>query len=448
MIVLLVLLALVPNYSQTLSIYISNANEKKASIYQISGEKTTLLDSNVAISKGSINYTFQRNDLPDGQLSVFLSPRLRVDFLYDGRDVVLETDAKALVDSMKVKKSESNRLFYSFLKLNRDYKTKTELLHLILARYPKYDPYYTETRKRLNELQSNYIEFVNVTSQENPDLFVSRYIRSSQLPILDSDLSVDGQLPYLKAHALDNVDFNNKRLINSDVFANKAIEYLSYYRNPQLPKELLEKEFCSAIDSVLSKARTNSFVYEHITEYLIGGFKRFGFDTVLDYLVNNYVIKDDLCLDVKTEGMIKRRIDHAKYIKIGSTAPDFKLLDHNGNEVELHKLKQVTTLLVFYTTQCPHCRDIMPKLNTLYKSFASNDFKIIAVCLESKKDVWEQFVKEFSPDLINVSDLKGWDGQIAADYCLYATPTMIAIDNEKKIIGKPLTFEEASRILN
>lgn len=39
---------------------------------------------------------------------------------------------------------------------------------------------------------------------------------------------------------------NGKSLITfifSDCFTNKTIEYLTYYRNPQLPKELLEKEF-------------------------------------------------------------------------------------------------------------------------------------------------------------------------------------------------------------
>ena len=51
------------------------------------------------------------------------------------------------------------------------------------------------------------------------------------------------QITYLKSHALDNVNFYDDGLIYSDAFTNKTIEYLTYYRNPQLPLELLEKEF-------------------------------------------------------------------------------------------------------------------------------------------------------------------------------------------------------------
>ena len=79
------------------------------------------------------------------------------------------------------------------------------------------------------------MQFVNLTSQANLNSFIAKYIRSAQLPVLDISIPIEKQLDYLKAHALDNVDFNNSLLINSDVFTNKTIEHLTYYRNPQLP---------------------------------------------------------------------------------------------------------------------------------------------------------------------------------------------------------------------
>jgi peroxiredoxin len=436
---------LVPLYAQTLSIEIANvAPSQSVKLYLLRGERISIVDSNITIAKSEFSKYHIMIPLPAqyGFYRLSFSPSSRIDFVNDGKDVVLQSDAKNILDSMKVITSESNKLFYSFIRLGKSYKTKTELLQLILARYPQNDSYYSATKKRLNELQSEYTEFVNVTSQKEPDSFIAQYIRSAQLPVVDGDLPIDKQLVYLKAHALDNVDFNNSKLVNSDVFTNKTIEYLTYFRNPQLPKELLEKEFCSAIDSILNRAKINGIVYQHIVEYLIDGFKRFGFDNVLDYIVNNYVIKDDLCLDVKTEGMIKRRIDQAKYLKIGAVAPNFALFDLTGKALELDKCKANKTLLVFYSTQCPHCQEIMPKLNSIYPTLKAKDIKIIAVCLETKKEEWEKFVKDKCPDLINVSDLKGWDGQVANGYYLYATPTMIILDKDRKIIGKPMTLEE------
>ena len=159
---------------------------------------------------------------------------------------------------------------------------------------------------------------MTLTSQSNLNSFVVRYVRSSQLPVVDIEIPFEKHLTYLKSHALDYVNFYDDGLIYSDAFTNKAIEYLTYYRNPQLPKELLEKEFMASVDSILNKAKVNEIVYQHIVEYLIDGFKNYGFDKIIDYIVENYVIKDDLCLDKKLESSIDRRINQARYFKVGS----------------------------------------------------------------------------------------------------------------------------------
>jgi thiol-disulfide isomerase/thioredoxin len=346
---------------------------------------------------------------------------------------------------MKVISSESNKLFYSFIKLNRQYKTKTDLLNLILARFPKEDQYYFQTKERLNEIQNEYTEFVNLTTQKEPTSFVARYILSAQLPIIDMNIPVEKHLDYLKANGLNHINFNDALLINSDLFTNKSIEYLTYFGNPQLPKELLEKEFMKAIDSLLNKAKVNQLVYQHITEYLIDGFKKYGFDLVLDYIVENYVIKDDLCLDEKTEGMIKRRIDQARILKIGSTVPDIILPDHNGKEITLSKINSEKILVVFYASWCPHCKELLPKLNELKKQNGIK-LEVVAISLDTKKDDWINFLNSSCSSLINLSDLKGWDGKAAKDYFIYATPTMFLIDHNLKIVAKPMTIEEINQI--
>jgi len=35
-----------------------------------------------------------------------------------------------------------------------------------------------------------------------------------------------------------------------------------------------------------------------------------------------------------------------------------------------------------------------------------------------------------------------WDGKVAKDYNIFATPTMFLIDANRKILAKPETFEE------
>lgn len=433
-------------YAQSVTVHLSNYKADKVIFYSLSGEKTAKIDSVTSDVDGKIFYLSDPQKFHEGFYRLTFDTNKFVDFIYDGTNIELKTDANNVLDSMKVIESESNKYFYSFVRLNKTYKTKTELLHLILARYPKNDDFYNQTKKRINELQNEYLQFVNITSQENPNSFIAKYVRSAQLPVVDISTPIEKHLAYLKAHALDNVDFNNSFLINSDLFSNKTIEYLTYYRNPQLPLELLEKEFMSAVDSLLNKAKVNQLVYQHITEYLIDGFKKYGFEKVLDYIVENYVIKDDLCLDLKTEGLIKRRIDHAKNLQIGKVAPNIILPDTSGKIVSLNKVLSDKTLIVFYVSWCPHCKELMPKLNELYNNRKEKLFEVLAISLDSKKNEWLEFVRAYCPTLINISDIKGWDGEAATNYFIYATPTMLIVDRNMKIVGKPMKIEDVKKI--
>ncbi len=425
-------------YSQSIVFKINNTNSKTASLFSLSGEKQTFVDSISALTADQ--FSFSNENLHTGFYRFSFDKHKAITFLNDGNDIEINADAENITESLHAISSQSNKLYYEFVHLNRDYKTKTELLQLIISRYPKNDDYYDLTKQKLNELQYDYQKFVNITSQKEPASFISRYIKSSQLPVLSTDVRQEEQLEYLKKHALDNVNFNDDELINSDCFTNKSIEYLTYFRNPQLPLALLEKEFQNAVDTLLTKASVNIFVYQHVADYLVDGFKKFGFDNVVDYIIENYVVKDDLCLDEQTENSLQNRINQSKLLSIGSKAPNIILPDEKGNEVNLANIKSNKTLLIFYASWCPHCKELLPKIHKLYKEKKS--FEVVAVSLDEKKEDWLNFISENKLDWTNLSDLKGWESKAGQDYYIYATPTMFLLDDKFKIVGKPITLND------
>ena len=420
------------SFAQTIKVSVVNLNKVNVALSSLSGEKINLIDS-IKVTNKNV-FEFKLENINSGIYRITLNNKSWLDFIYDNEDVELETDANNILDSLRVVKSESNKIYYEFIKLNKDYKSKSELLQLILARYPKVEDYYQTTKEKLIQIQEEYIYFVNVTAQTNPNSFVARYVRSTQLPVIDIEIPFEEQLTYLKTHSLDNVNFYDDGLIYSDAFTNKSIEYLTYYRNPQLPLELLEKEFNSAIDTILSKAKVNEIVYTHIVEYLLDGFKKFGFDNVINYIVENYVIKDDLCLDEKLTTTLDRRIQQARNFKVGSVVPNIILPDSTVSMIELNKINAEKTLIIFYASWCPHCQTLLPEIYDIYKKQKEKKFEVLAVSIDTSRTDWLNFVRSKNLDWLNVSDLNGWDGTAAIDYYLYATPTMFLINKERKIL--------------
>ncbi len=440
----MLLILLSSNYfAQQIEIQVAEANGK-AFVSELSGEKIILIDS---VNSDDGVYKFSLDNKHNGFYRLSFNNNKWIDFIYEGEDVELKTDANSILDSLKVLKSESNKIYYEFVKLNKDYKTKTELLQLILARYPKEDEYYQTTKEKLLQVQEDYLNFVNVTAQLNPNSFVARYVKSAQLPVVDVAIPTDKQLTYLKTHALDNVNFNDDGLIYSDAFSNKTIEYLTYYRNPQLPMGLLEKEFQAAIDTVLGKAKVNDIVYKHIVEYLLDGFKKFGFDNVINYIVENYVIKDELCLDEKLETALERRIQQSKNFKVGTIVPNIIVPDSSDSMIELNIINSEKTLIIFYASWCPPCQSLLPQIYELYKNQKEKKFEVLAVSIDTSRIDWLKFVKANKLNWLNVSDLKGWEGQAVLDYYIYATPTMFLVDKNMKLIGMPKNIEEVKNNL-
>lgn len=201
----------------------------------------------------------------------------------------------------------------------------------------------------------------------------------------------------------------------------------------------------SAVDSILNKAKVNEIVYQHIVEYLLDGFKTYGFDNVIDYIVENYVIKDDLCLDTKLKDSIERRIEQARNFKIGNKVPDINISDSAGTQFGLNDIQSERMLLIFYASWCTHCQSLIPKIYDLYKNQGEKNTEVVAVALDTSKTELESFLGTYDLDWINFADMEGWNSKLAKDYFIYATPTMFLIDKDRKLIAKPSSTDELRR---
>jgi peroxiredoxin len=433
--------------AQTIKIKVNNFNQGKAQLSYLRGENVNFIDS-LFSTKNEFHYSFEKNASHPGLYRLYISNNRWIDFIIDNEDVILTTDANNIIDSMNVISSESNKIYYEYINLNKQYKIQTGHLLAILDKYSKDDKHSISVRNKINQLQEQYFKFVNITSQKNIASFTARYIRSVQLPPVDVNLSIEDQVAYQKSHFLDNTDFDDDDLLYSDAFTIKTLKYITLFRNRQMSKELLTKEFSSAVDTLLNKAKVNQLVYQDITECLIDKFKELGFSEVIDYIIDHYVIKDDLCLDEKLPSSIQQRIDQSKSFLVGVKVPHLIMPDSTGKEIDLKDINSKNTLILFYASWCPHCQKLLPDINDLYINQKEMKLKIFAVSLDTNRTDWLNYIRKNHYNWINVSDLKGGHGKTVRDYKIYATPSMFLVNNKKELITIPANIDDLKKYFN
>eukprot|EP01030_Chromulinospumella_sphaerica_P006050 gene6050-biopygen5271 len=138
-------------------------------------------------------------------------------------------------------------------------------------------------------------------------------------------------------------------------------------------------------------------------------------DEVFVYLVENYYMKGDATWLSAEE--LNKYIDRAMKIApnvIGNLAPEMKLPDlATGKEVSLHSVKAKYTVVVFYAPTCGHCKEEMPKIDSMYRAvLKGKGVKIFTVSTEGDEVAAKDFVKRYKlEDWITT-----WDPEHVGDW--------------------------------
>jgi cytochrome c biogenesis protein CcmG/thiol:disulfide interchange protein DsbE len=133
-------------------------------------------------------------------------------------------------------------------------------------------------------------------------------------------------------------------------------------------------------------------------------------------------------------------LQSSKYepLLVGKVAPDFQLPDLNDKQLRLSDYRGKVVFLNFWATWCKPCREEMPSMEVLNKTFEKEGLVILAVSIDrvtTKKEI-PPFVKGLNltfPVLID-----SW-GQTDKRYKLMGVPETYIIDQQgvlrEKVIG-------------
>jgi len=177
-------------------------------------------------------------------------------------------------------------------------------------------------------------------------------------------------------------------------------------------------------------------IFNFVLEYILSGFESLELDEAAAKISVEF---GDLCSDGNES--LKMRIKSNTLLAIGATAPDVVSKTVSGQNYKLSEMETDYTLLIFWATWCQHCQVVLPRLAAASNIFKEANMEVVAVSVDSDKDVLENYLQENKLPWKLICEYKGWEGDIIIDYAVFATPWMIIVDKEMKIVAKPYNEE-------
>jgi subtilisin family serine protease len=113
-------------------------------------------------------------------------------------------------------------------------------------------------------------------------------------------------------------------------------------------------------------------------------------------------------------------------VQVGGPAPDFSLTNLNGQTLQPSQAQGRDLLLVFGTTWCPHCRDLMPQLSDI-QDRSSARLTVWFLCVRQNERTALDF---YRGQAMTYEVLPDPDGAVAAAYGIDRIPTSVFIDRK------------------
>ena len=415
------------------------------------GDKQYLKDSAMVDASG--NVVFKGSEPLPGGIYLFVFPnKTYFELLVDKEQhFSLDCTMGQVIETMKVKGSSDNQLFYDYLKFIQACSQEVEPLKA--ERKAKEDAKASTAEtdlkiKAVDEKVQNYkLDFMKT----HPGLMLSAIFKASQDPeIPELPVKSDGKRDsafayyYYRDHYFDNIDLGDERLLRSPIYHSKLNNFVKNLL-VQIPDSIIPWT-----DTLVAKASVNKETFKYMVWFLTNYYETsniMGLDEVFVHMVKNYYTKEKAYwVDDATLYKIQDRANILEPILIGKKVKNLILQDSTGNYQALYSVNSPYTVLFFWDPDCGHCKKATPKVKAYYDKVKTKGVQIFAVCTEVEMEKWKNFIKEYKLDWINVADPK-LQNNFRIEFDIKTTPQIFILDKDKKIIAKDVLVEEVEDYL-
>jgi thiol-disulfide isomerase/thioredoxin len=295
-----------------------------------------------------------------------------------------------------------------------------------------------------------YNKWLAVQIENNKAAFVSNTFRFHYVPMIAFKGSEAARRQSAIDHYFDGMDFKDPAITKTTDIKEWMNNYVNAYGLSATTIALRDSLFTTAGKIAIEKARKgHPLVYGWMVDYFYNGYESFNMAAGIKMLET--YLADPNCLTTKKQA-IAERLSGLETLKPGATAPNFNVTDNSGNATPFsnYKTEGEYKLVLFWSADCSHCKELMKQLYPWYKQYGNKKVDVFALSVDqSEREVqtWKDAIRE----------LQGWkhmrpEGGInskeAKAYYILSTPLMVLVENKtNKIVALPETVQQLSNAM-
>lgn len=214
----------------------------------------------------------------------------------------------------------------------------------------------------------------------------------------------------------------------------------AYQKGNQMKMQGIQNSFMKFVEKARAKEEEE---FGKLTHSFVGGYilATHMMQMPTDMLRKRYDMLDDNIKAMPNAKAVLQHLETVERISVGRVAPDFTMLNNEGDSVTLSKVKGKIKLLDFWASWCGPCRQETPNLVKLYKNYQTRGLEIVSISLDTDKQKWQNAMIEEGITWKSLSDLKGSQSPVVALYAFQSIPFTVLLDSDNKILAVNLRGE-------
>jgi thiol-disulfide isomerase/thioredoxin len=474
-ILILIPVSLIAQKGYEIKIKIPNLKGKQILLAHYLGSQSAFADDTLILDKSGTGVFKGTKPLPQGLYMVFLPSRNYLELLIgDDQLFSIEADTTKFMETVKFTGCDECKGLYDFQRFGAQ---KQKEIAPLSEQYKNATAVEKDSiRKKIERISKTEDDFVwkqigslppksmlAVLLKSTRDVKIPDFPRDASGKVTDSAF----QYKYYRTHYFDNFDYADARLLRTPAYEQKIKFYIDKMLPPMVDSIIPE------VDKLIEKTRYNAELFRYMLGTLYNYYASsqiVGLDAVFVHIAEKYYIPYATWSSADFIEKLKKDLAKVKPTLLGQQAPPIKQLvvlptehflaaktdtalksnPYLGNYLDIYSIKAKFLVLVFWEADCGHCQHAMPIIHDAYERLKDKGVQVLAVHSISSvpgKRKWVDYINEHEfYDWINA--WSPYNNDYREAYNILAQPTILILDENKKIISKRMDPEKIEYIIN